>query len=127
MEKELASLVHEINEAWLGGDLGWLRRHFHPEIVMVAPGFRERVHGADACVRSFEDFLTNAEVRDFRESEVVVDTFGPAAVASFRFEIVYALDGRDYRESGRDIWVFALDPGGWKAVWRTQVAVERGG
>jgi ketosteroid isomerase-like protein len=127
VERELAGLVHEINEAWLGGDLGWLRRHFHPEIVMVAPGFKERVQGADACVRSFEDFLTTAEVRDFRESELVAEAFGPAAVASFRFEIVYALDGRDYRESGRDIWVFARDPDGWKAVWRTQVAVERDG
>jgi hypothetical protein len=121
VRKDVADLVHEINEAWLGGDLDWLRRVFHPEIVMIAPGFRDRVAGVEACVKSFEDFLSTAEVRDFRESDVTVDSFGAAAIASFHFEIAYALEGREYEESGRDIWVFAHDPDGWRAVWRTQV------
>lgn len=126
-KKAIESLVREINKAWLQRDFDRLRRRFHPQIVMVAPGFDERVSGVDACVKSFEDFLANAEVRDFEESEVTVDCRGSAAVATFRFETSYRMDERNYEESGREIWVFARDQEGWRAIWRTQVPIGRKG
>jgi len=124
MSKEIESLAREINQAWLGGDLDWLRRHFDPEIVMVAPGFGGRVIGAQACVQSFEDFLTNAEVSDFAESDVHADVRGDTAIATFRFRIAYRLNEKDYEDSGWDIWVFARQEAGWIAVWRAQVPID---
>ena len=121
---DIRSLVREINAAWLGGDLQWLRRHFHSEIVMVSPAFTSRVEGVDACVQSFEDFLGTAEVTDFRESEVTGDARGTAGVGTFRFDIAYRMDGREYREAGREIWVFARADAGWKAIWRVQLPID---
>ncbi len=124
-EQEIRTLIHEINQSWLEGRLDRLSRNLHPKIVMVAPGFQGRVAGAEACLKSFEEFLARAKIRDFKESEVVVDSFGPAAVATFRFDISYAMDGQDYEESGREIWVFARGEQGWQAVWRTRVPIEQ--
>ena len=43
------------------------------------------------------------------------------SVVSFAYEMVYERDGRRSRATGRDLWVFARQQGGWLAVWRTML------
>ena len=61
------------------------------------------------------------EVVSYAESDHQVDLAGNSAVASFRFEMVYARDGASYRSTGRDLWVFERQGDGWLAVWRTML------
>jgi ketosteroid isomerase-like protein len=90
---------------------------------MVFPGFGGRAEGAEALISGFQDFCQNAKVLSYKESDHQVDLAGHSAVASFRFEMVYARDGASYRSTGRDLWVFERRDDGWLAVWRTMLDV----
>jgi hypothetical protein len=69
----------------------------------------------------FVDFCQNARIVSYAESDPFVDLAGSTAVATFRFEMVYARDGASYRSTGRDLWVFERHGDGWLAVWRTML------
>jgi ketosteroid isomerase-like protein len=122
-QQEIETRLHEINRAWREGRLDELANHFHREIVMVRPDFGGQTTGLPACVKSFEDFLAAAKVRDSRESEIAVRVWGSTAVGTFRFDITYVMDGRELTEAGREIWVFVRRQEGWRAVWRTQLPI----
>jgi len=48
-----------------------------------------------------------------------IDIVGDVAIAVCPFFIVYELDGKVHRESGRDVLVFSRTARGWSVVWRT--------
>ena len=101
-----------------------MRPLLHPEIVMVFPGFGGRISGRDAFLDGFVDFCENAHLLSFQEDEHQVDRFGEAAIASFRFDMVYEREGARYRSTGRDLWAFSRHAGEWLACWRTMIDVR---
>jgi hypothetical protein len=121
---EVWLITQEINDCWVRGRTEDLEKHFHTDIVFVAPGFQQRLEGRAACVDSFRDFCASATVHDFRTSGPSVDVFGETAVATYSFEIEYGLGSESFSESGRDMWVFVRDQERWLAVWRTIVPAK---
>ena len=115
------AVLQQINRAWLEGRPEDIRPALHPQMTMVFPGFGGRAEGAETLIGGFQDFCQNAEVQSYAESDHQVDLAGNCAVASFRFEMVYARDGERYRSTGRDLWVFERRGDGWLAVWRTML------
>ncbi len=63
----------------------------------------------------------SARIHGFEESDRQVDVFGDTAVASFAFVLVYEREGKKYRSTGRDLWVFSRDGAAWRAVYRTML------
>jgi hypothetical protein len=117
--ERVSALMTEINDAWLAGRPEELSPTLHEEIVMVFPGFAGRAEGKRAMLAGFEDFRENARVRAFREIDRQVDVVDHVAVVSFGFEMVYEREGRTYRSTGRDLWVFGKRNDTWLALWRT--------
>jgi uncharacterized protein (TIGR02246 family) len=113
------SLIQRINDAWRQGRLEELADYFHPDIVLVFPGFSGRGEGRAACVQSYVDFLGSATVHEYTESDHHIDVWGDTAVASYRFVMAWEMGGKHYREAGHDLFVFSRDQGQWRAVWRT--------
>ncbi len=122
--QKVTDVIRSINRAWLEGRVTDLKPFFHPEIVMVFPGFNGRASGNDAMMASFADFCTNAELHDYSESDLQVDVTGDSAVATFAFKMVYARDGRTYCSTGRDLWVFSRAHETWIATWRTMLDMQ---
>lgn len=120
-ETQIRSLLDEINAAWVKGPIESLNRLLHPEMVIVDPDIKLLAGGRDKCVQSYRDFLDQAVVHDFNESDHAVAVFGPAAVAGYRFEISYEMKGETLHEAGRDLFVFVLEDGEWRAVWRAEL------
>jgi ketosteroid isomerase-like protein len=58
---------------------------------------------------------------DFHEGDATIDVFGDTAIATYRFEIAYEMNGKTFSESGRDVFIFVRAEEGWQAVWRTVV------
>ena len=116
-------LLRRITQAWLEGRPGDLAQLFHPDIVMVLPGFAGRVQGRDQMVNGFVDFCTNAKVHAFDEREHQTDVIGHTAVASVAFTMVYERAGQRFRSTGRDVWVFTREGAEWLAIWRTMLDV----
>jgi ketosteroid isomerase-like protein len=114
-------LLRKINDAWVNGRTDELTEYFDADMVIVAPGFQGTERGRAACVNSYRDFVAQAKVHEYTESDATVDVWGDTGVATYRFHIVYDMGGATYRESGWDILVFGREAGTWRAVWRTLV------
>jgi hypothetical protein len=93
-------------------------------VVFVPPGPSARVVGREACLESFRDFLRQARVDDYRETDRRVEVFGATAVATYRFEMRYEMKGESYRDAGSDVFVFTREEDSWLAVWRTMIPDE---
>ncbi|MBI3666731.1 MAG: nuclear transport factor 2 family protein [Acidobacteria bacterium] len=54
--KEIRQVLEKINRAWLNGRPEELAEYFHPDMVIVHPGFGGRAEGSQTCVQSYKDF-----------------------------------------------------------------------
>jgi len=110
-----------IFRAWRDGRPADMKPHLDEGIVMVFPGSGERVQGAAAMLAGFEAFVARAVTESVDVVDRQVDVVGDQAIASYDYRMTYRRDGRRYRASGRDLWVFARQDGRWRAVWRTML------
>ena len=119
----VAATMRRINQAWLDGHVEHLAPIVHPEMVMAFPGFAGRMQGREAFLAGFRDFCQNAKVHSFREDDHQVDVAGSVAAVTFRYEMVYEREGKRFRSTGRDLWLFQSQNESWIAVWRTMLDV----
>jgi prepilin-type processing-associated H-X9-DG protein len=119
----VAATMRRINQAWLDGHVEDLAPIVHPEMVMAFPGFAGRMQGREAFLAGFRDFCQNAKVHSFREDDHQVDVAGSVAAVTFRYELVYERQGKRFRSTGRDLWLFQSQNESWIAVWRTMLDV----
>jgi ketosteroid isomerase-like protein len=113
--------VRELNESWTRGDLARLDAYFHPDCVIVAPGFAQRWTGRKACADSYRDFVTQAKVLDHWQGDADVRIYGETAVVTYRFRIDFEMSGQRQREEGWDLLVFVRDKKDWLVAWRTLI------
>lgn len=121
---DVATSLRSINQAWLRGEIQEIAPFLHPDIVMVFPGFSGRRNGRDAFLDGFTDFVSNAKVLEYLETDEQVDVVGATATITNCYEMQYARDGAQYRATGRDFWVFQREGTRWLAVWRTMLDVS---
>ena len=116
--EEIQALVRKINEAWLGGRSDVLNQCFADDVVIRGPAFEVLARSKDACVKSYEDFIRQATVGEFKALDPAIDLWGATAVATSSWEIAYQMNGRDYHEFGHDLLVFTRQDARWWVVWR---------
>jgi uncharacterized protein (TIGR02246 family) len=116
--EEVRQLLKRISDAWRTGQPGKLHEYFHEDMVIVGPGYREMGTGREACVQSYEEFLRNATIQEYKESEPVVRAWGNTAIATYDWEMAYEMNGRAGREVGTDLFVFGRENDRWVAIWR---------
>jgi ketosteroid isomerase-like protein len=115
---EIQELVRKINDAWLNGTVAQLHGYFHDDMVIRGPQFQELCRGKAACVKSYEEFLAQAKVKDYKDTAPSIDVFGVSAVATFQWEMTYELSGQEYCEPGSDTLVLTKESGRWLVLWR---------
>ncbi len=119
---EVIETVRRINAAWLEGAPEDVEPFLHPDAVVVQPGFTVRSVGVHAAIDRYSEFRENATIRDFRESDHVVDTWEDAtAVVTYRLELDYERDGETHHDVRTEIVVLMRAGDGWRATWRTTV------
>lgn len=123
--EEIRALVRKINEAWLAGRSDVLNQSFADDVVVRGPGFEVLGRGREACVKSYEDFIRQATVSEFKTLDPAIDLWGSTAVATSSWEIAYQMNGRDYHEFGHDLFVFAREDGRWWVVWRAVLPAQQ--
>jgi len=119
--EEIRKLLGNISDTWIKGRPEELEEYFHEEMVIAGPGFKGGGRGKTECVQSYKDFVTHAAIRNVKESDHLIDVWGDTAVASYRFEIDYELNGQEHHDVGHDLFVFARQEEKWLAVWRTVI------
>ena len=118
---EVRDVIDKINRTWLKGDPADLETFFHRDVVIQPPGPGPRVHGRDACIASYEAFAREAQIKRFEPEDAEIDIFGDTAVATYRYRIVYAMNGRNYDDMGGELLVFLNGMEGWRVAWRTML------
>jgi hypothetical protein len=119
---EIRDLLARINDAWsrLRGTAmtAALNECFADEVVLRGPGFVFLGKGRANAVQSYQDFVTQAEVKSFHLDEPQIDVAGDTATAQYKWTMTYALGGQEYTERGHDLFVFSRRENKWLAVWR---------
>jgi hypothetical protein len=122
--ESVLTAIQRINRVWLDGKVDALAPMVDPDIVMVLPGFADRIQGREQFLAGFRDFCENAQVHEFHDHDYASDVVGATAVVTFRFDMIYQRSGERYRSTGRDLWVFRGQDNAWIAVWRTMLEVQ---
>lgn len=121
----IRNVLSRINDAWLNqrGEAmtAILNECFSDDVVMRGPDFALLGKGHNLIVQSYHDFVTQAEVKKFSQDDPEIDITGDTAVAQYRWAITYLLNGQEYSERGRDIFIFVRRDEKWLAVWRAML------
>ena len=125
VKEEVWQVIKSVNRAWqVGEPQKELQKYFHENIVIVPPGFSQRAEGRDVCIKSYVDFLSKAKVKEFKESEPMVDVFADTAVVYYRYDITLQVDDKTSSENGHNVYVLNRNEGQWRIVWRTLVPTD---
>jgi hypothetical protein len=115
-------VLTRINEAWskLRGEAmtAALNECFAEEMVIRGPGFSLIGKGRDFAVKSYQSFVSQAEVKSLSLDEPQIDVAGETAIAQYKWTMTYVLNGQEYTEQGHDVFVLAKRGKRWLAVWR---------
>lgn len=118
----IRDVLTRINDAWskLRGDAmtAALNECFAEEVVMRGQDFVFIGKGRDFAVRSYQDFVNQADVKSFSLDEPQIDVAGETATAQYKWTMTYVLNEQEYTEQGRDLFVFIRRGGRWLAAWR---------
>ena len=117
--KEVEDVLQNINRSWTQGRPQELAHYFHSDMVIQGPGLQSTIKGQNNCVKHHEDFTTHTSIKNFTDSEFVVNIWDNTAVASYKFDIEFEADGKVRKESGHELYSFVRENNKWKAVWNT--------
>jgi len=120
-QSEIRGVLSRLSAAWREERFDELEDILHQSVVFVQPGFKGRVEGRTGCVNTYREFMSSAKVVDYSESDPAVDVWGATAVATYRFEISWEMNGKSHRQAGRDLFVFLREDSRWQVVWRTMI------
>jgi len=120
-QSEIRGVLSRLTAAWREERFDELEDILHQSVVFVHPGFRGRVEGRTGCVNTYREFMSSAKLVDYSESDGTVDVWGATAVATYRFDMSYEMNGKSHHETGRDLFVFVREDSRWQVVWRTMI------
>lgn len=118
---EVTSVIMRVNDAWLSGRVDDMTDDFHPDVVVVQPGFEHRAAGRDAVLDSYRDFARGATVHEFATGDIRIDQIGDTAVATVPWAMRYEMEGGEFNERGFDLLVLVCEEARWVIVWRTVI------
>jgi hypothetical protein len=115
---QIKQIIKKINQSWLEGHPENLNQYFDDDIMIVSPEFKIMGAGKAVCVKSYADFISQAVIKDYQESDPEIHVWANTAVAFYEFEMAWEMGGKSFKESGRDFFVFAHENDRWLTVWR---------
>jgi len=118
---DLIAFVDQMDRCWVERRFSDLARYLASVVVFVAPGGAHRMHGIDAAVASYCEFMTRSTIQEFKTSGHVVTQRGPTAVIEYRWEMTWDEQGVAHEAKGREILVVNMTDGGPRVIWRTQL------
>jgi len=87
-------------------------------MIIVSREFKVMGAGKEICVKSYADFINRAIIKQYSESEPEIHVWANTATAFYNYEIAWEMNGKSFKEAGRDFFIFTFEDGKWLAVWR---------
>ena len=122
--KEIERIVEHLMEDWMSHDLAQMDHYFYDHVVMIEAGTNNRIMGVDNVLENYLLFIEDADITDYKITELFVELVEDTAVAYFTYRIKYEMDGTKFDESNTEILVFRNHEENWQIMWRTQLLGE---
>jgi hypothetical protein len=122
-QQQIWHTVQKLNKEWLNNKTEELAYYFHNDMVITGPDLHELARDRAACIKSYKDFIGKAVIHEYKEFDPEVSVFAYTAIVRYKFDIVYEMDGKTYKETGIDLFVMIKEEERWQAVWRTMIPV----
>ncbi|MFQ5584944.1 MAG: nuclear transport factor 2 family protein [Calditrichia bacterium] len=116
--EKIRELLKNITAAWINGCPEDLEKYFFEDMAIIQSNLQPLGEGRESCIDSYLDFLEQAKILEYRESDHKILLWGDTALAGYSFEIRYEMNHQIYHESGRDVFGFLCRDRKWGAVWR---------
>jgi len=117
-KEQIHQIIKKINQSWLDGRPENLNQYFHDNMMIVSHEFKVMGAGKEVCVKSYTDFINQAVIKDYKESDTEIHVWTNTATAFYNYEMAWEMNGKSFNEKGRDFFVFTYEDGKWLAVWR---------
>lgn len=117
-KEQIHQIIKKINQSWLEGHPENLNQYFHDNMMIVSSEFQVIGAGKEVCVKSYSDFISQAVIKDYHESDPEIHVWDNTATAFYNYEIAWEMNGKSFKETGRDFFIFTFEDGKWLAVWR---------
>ena len=117
-KEQIHQIIKKINQSWLQGHPENLNQYFHDNMMIVSSEFKVMGAGKEVCVKSYTDFISQAVIKDYKESDPEIHVWENTATAFYEFEMTWEMGGESFKENGRDFFIFAHENDKWLAVWR---------
>ncbi len=127
----IETFIRELNSTWQRGDFTALENFYHENVVLLPPDSGEPIQGRAAVIESYKDFNEQAMLTDFRITGLHAYPFGSTIddpnstihMVHMRFEVEYQLDGRNYWDSGLEVYAVVgnTEP---QIIWRSQNVLD---
>jgi ketosteroid isomerase-like protein len=117
-EQAIRMVLERIESAWRRGEFAGLEDCFDRKAVIVGPGYVTYAAGRAACVESYREFASNADVLEYSESDHKLRHWGHTAVCTFSWNMTYQRDGGAQHDSGTDQLVLERQDDRWRVVYR---------
>lgn len=117
-ESEIRQVLALIDTAWRTRRFDDLDDCFDEHAVIVGPDHVALATGRPACVESYREFASNAQVIEYVEDGQSLRIWENVAVYTFRWRMTWRRDGTVKTEEGSDQYVLRKAADGWRAVWR---------
>lgn len=123
-KKEIIEIIKKINLSWVEGRPENLSNYFHENMMIVSPELKVMGKGREECIKSYTDFINQATINEYKESEPEIYVWGNTAIASYKYDIAWEMKGKSFKEPGQDLFVFTYTNGKWLAVWRKVIPIK---
>ena len=121
MAEPLIEFVRDMDRCWTERRFSDLTAYLCADVVMVAPGGRQRMQGRDAAIESYREFMSRCALSHFDSHGHVVTRNGDTAIVEYDWHMAWADQDMSHEAQGREILVLAHQDRGWRVVWRTQI------
>jgi hypothetical protein len=74
--------------------------------MIVSPELKVMAKGKDECIKSYADFLSQATLNEYNPSEPQICVFGNTAIASYKYDVGWEMNGKSFKESGQNLFLF---------------------
>lgn len=119
--KEIERIVEHLMEDWMSHEVTKMDQYFYDHVVMIEPGTNNRIMGLDSVLENYQIFIEDAEITDYKITDLFVELIEETAVAYFSYRIKYETDGTKFDEANTEILVFRKYEEEWQIIWRTQL------
>lgn len=111
-------ILKDTNKAWSSGRPEDLNQYFHDSIIIVSPDMKILGAGKELCIQSYIDFLNRATDIHFHDHEPEVHIFENTAIVFYTYDISWQVDGKQFQETGKELYVLNKLKGQWLIVMR---------